>query len=100
VTARVQRAQPLKRRFIFTPPRHLARRTDAATVGVQPEADQNLRVGVIAPRPPLHRGDFGIIAAQIQPPDQLPNRARGVIFLNQSLHLDGAQHHLAAIHTH
>jgi hypothetical protein len=100
ITDRRQRAQPLKGRLVFAPPRHLARRTDAAAVGIQPETDQDLRVGVIAPRPPLHRGDGGIIPAQIQPPHQLPNRARGVIFLNQPLHLDGAQHHLAAIHTH
>ena len=95
-----QRAQPLKGRLVFAPPRHLAPRTDAAAIGIQPETDQDLRVGMIAPRPPLHRGDGGIIAAQIQPPHQLPNRARGVICLNQPLHLDGPHHHLAAIHTH
>ena len=83
MTDRLQRAQPLKGRFIFAPPRHLARRTDAAAVGIEPETDQNLGIGVISPRPPLHRADLGIIPAQIQPPHQLPNRARAVIFLNQ-----------------
>ena len=82
MTDRLQRAQPLKGRFIFAPPRHLACRADAPAIGIQPKTDQDLRVGVIAPRPPLHRANLGVILAQIQPPHQLPKRPRGVIFLN------------------
>ena len=55
---------------------------------------------MLSPRPPFHRGDGGIIPAQIQPPHQLPNRARGVIFLNQPLHLNRPHHHLTPIHGH
>ncbi len=98
VTDRLQPAQPLQRRFIFAPPRHLARRADPAAVGIQPQTDQNLRIGMLSPRPALHRGDRGIIPAQIQPPHQLPNRPRRVIFLNQSLHIDRPHHHLPPIH--
>ena len=64
---RFQTAQPWETRFELALPPHLARRTDATAVGIQPHPDQQLRIGVLAPGVALHRSNLCVIKAQIQP---------------------------------
>src|SRR5271169_1755747 len=94
---RLQPAQPLATRFVFALPRQLARRTDPPAVGVQPQTDQKLRIGVLASRVALHGSDLRVIQTQIQPPDQLPNPTHAVLWLYQLLNIHGAQQQLPPI---
>lgn len=94
---RLQPAQPLAARFVLALSRQLARRTDPTAVGVNPQADQQLRVGVFPPGAPFHRLDPRVIEARVKPPDQLPDQARGVICLDQPFDIDAAQNKLLSI---
>ena len=97
MTDSLQTAQPLAARLILALPRQFPRRTDSAAVGVQPQTDQQLRVGVLASRAAFHCGDLRMIQAQIQSPNQLPNGAHTVVLIYQLLHVHSAQKHLSAI---
>src|SRR6266852_2118903 len=94
---RFQTAQPLEPRFKFALPRHLARRTDAAAVGVQPYTDQQPRVRMLAPSVALDCGNLCVIQSQVQPPYQFPKRTRTVVLVDQLLNIHGAQQDLPAI---
>jgi hypothetical protein len=97
MTHKLQPAQPLATRFVFALPRQFARRTNPAAVGVQPQTDQQLRIGVLSSGTALHRRDLRVIQPQIQPPHQLPNRTHAVLLLHQLLYIHGAQEKLPAI---
>src|SRR5438445_3439236 len=94
---RLHPAQPLATGFVFTLPRQLPRRTDASAIGVQPQTDQELWVGVLSSCAAFHRGNLLVIAAQIQSPHQLPNRTYAVIVIYQLLHIHRPQEHLPTI---
>ncbi len=64
---RFHAAQPLESRFKLALPRHLARRTDAAAVSVQPYTDQQLRVRMLPPGVALDRSNLRMIESQVQP---------------------------------
>src|SRR5438445_3277110 len=94
---RLHPAQPLATGFVFTLPRQLPRRTDASAIGVQPQTDQELWVGVLSSCAAFHRGNLLVIAAQIQSPHQLPNRTYAVIVIYQLLYIHRPQEHLPTI---
>src|SRR5712691_10864632 len=94
---RSQTAQPLQSRFILALPRHLARRTDAAVVGVQPYTDQQLRVRMLAPGVALDRSNLCVIESQVEPAYQFPKRTRTVVLVDQLLNINGTQQDLPAI---
>jgi hypothetical protein len=56
-----QSAQPLQPRFVLALARYLARRIDPPAVGVQPQADQQLRVSMLASGVPFDRRNLGVI---------------------------------------
>src|ERR1035438_3014990 len=93
----LQTAQPLEARFELTLPRHLARRTDSPAVGVQPQADQQLRVRVFPPGAAFDRCNLRMIETQVQSPHHFPKRTRTVILVDQLLNIDRAQQDLPAI---
>ncbi len=64
---RLQSTEPLKTWFKLALPRHFSCRTDSPTVGVQPKTDQQLGVGMVAPRPTLDGFNLRVIPAQVQP---------------------------------
>src|SRR6202035_1769898 len=97
VADRLQPAQPLAARLVLALSRQLARRTNATAVGVNPQADQQLRVGVLPPGAPFHCLDLRVIVAQVQAADQLPDQTRTMIFVDQLLDIDAAQHKLLSI---
>jgi hypothetical protein len=87
----------LAARLVLALSRQLARRTNATAVPVNPQADQQLRIGVLPPGAPFHRLDLREIKAQIQSSDQLPDQTRAMIFVDQPLDIDAAQHKLISI---
>jgi hypothetical protein len=95
MTNGLQPAHPLAARLILALPRQFTRRTDPAAVGVQPQTDQQLRVGMLASGAAFHCGDLRMIQAQIQSPNQFPNGAHTVLVIYQLLH--GVQKQLSAI---
>jgi hypothetical protein len=64
---------------------------DPPAVGVQPQADQQLRVGVLASGVPFDRRNLGVIGAQVQPPHQFPNQARAVVLPDQPIDIHTVQ---------
>src|SRR6266852_6673957 len=92
-----QTTQPLQTRFVLALPRYLARRTDAAAIGVQPQADQQARIRMLAPSMALHRSNLRMIESQVQPANQFPNGTRTVVLVDQVLNIDGTQQNLPAI---
>src|ERR1700680_3938730 len=93
----LQTAQPLQSRFELTLPLDLTSRTDASAVGVQPQADHQLRVRVFAPSAAFDRCNLRIIETQVQSPYHFPKRTRTVILVDQLLNIDRAQQDLPAI---
>src|SRR5579863_8160787 len=94
---RLQSAKPLATRLILAPPRQFPRRTDAPSVGVQPQADQQPRVGVFAPGTSFDRSNLLVIAAQIQAPRQFPDRTDAVVFVHKLLDVHTSKNKLLAI---
>src|SRR5258708_20877994 len=92
-----QTAQPFEPRFVLALPRYLARRTDAPAIGVQPQADQQLRIRMLPPSMALHRSNLRMIQSQFQPAYQFPNRTRPVVLVAQILTIAVPQQHLPAI---
>lgn len=88
---RSETAEPLEPRFKLALPRRLARRTDAAAVGVQPYTNQQLRVRVLAAGVPLDRSNLRVIPSQVQPAYQFPKRTRTVVLVDQLLNIDRTQ---------
>jgi hypothetical protein len=97
VADRLQSAEPLAAGLVLALPRQLACRTHSPAVNVNPQADQQLRVGVLTPGTPFHRLDLRVIEAQVQAANQLPDQARTVIFVDQTFDIDAAEHKLLAI---
>ena len=97
VADRLQPAQPLAPRLVLTLPRQFARRTDPTAIRVNPQADQQLRIGVLSPSPPFDRLNLRVVAAQVQPADQLPDQTCAVVFVDQLLDIDAAQYKLLSI---
>jgi hypothetical protein len=56
--------------LVLAQPCDLPRRTDATAVSVNPEADQELRVGVASSGVPVYGIDAGVVKAQLQLADQ------------------------------
>src|SRR5271156_2934583 len=97
MTDQLQSAQPLAARLMLTLTRQLARRTDTTAIGVQPQADQQPRVGVLASRVSFHCGNLLMIATQIQPPHQLPDRSHAMVFVDKLLDIHASQYKLLPI---
>jgi hypothetical protein len=97
VADRLQPAQPLASRLVLALPRQFARRTCPTTVRVNPQADQQMRSGVLSPGAPFDRLDLRVITAQAQPADQLPDQTCAVIFVDQLLDINAAQCKLLSI---
>ncbi len=97
MTDRLQAAQPLATRFVLALSRQLTCRTHSTAVRVNPQADQQLRVGVLPPGAPFHRLDLRVIKAQIQAADQLPDQACAMILVDELFHIDAAQHQLLSV---
>src|SRR5260370_21156190 len=72
--------QPLQRRFPLAAPRHLPRRPDALTVGVNPQTDQ--QPAIVGGPPAFLFAAFAALveAVQIQAPDPFPNPPRRIVF--------------------
>jgi hypothetical protein len=97
MTHRPQSAQPLASRLVLALTGQFPCRTDAPTVGVQPQTDQQPRVGVFASRAAFHSGYLFMIPAQVQTSGQLPDRPDAVVFVHKLLDIHASQHKLLAI---
>src|SRR5260370_11741008 len=97
MTHRLQSTQPLAARLILALPRQFPRRTDAPAVSVQPQANQQSRVGVLTPSDSFDSGNLLMIAAQVQAPRQFPDRSDAVVFVHQLLNIHTSKNKLSAI---
>src|SRR5260370_33772207 len=97
MTTRLQSTQPLAARLILALPRQFPRRTDAPAVSVQPQANQQSRVGVLTPSDSFDSGNLLMIAAQVQAPGQFPDRSDAGVFVHQLLNIHTSKNKLLAI---
>src|SRR5690348_15346694 len=97
MTYRLQCTQPLAARLILALTRQFSRRTDTPAVSVKPQADQQPRIGVLAPRTSFYCGNLFVIAAQVQASGQLPDRTDAVVFVDQLLDIHASQDQLLPI---
>jgi uncharacterized repeat protein (TIGR03803 family) len=67
-------------------------------VGIQPQADHQLRIRVFAPSAAFDRCNLRIIETQVQSPYHFPKRTRTVILVDQLFNIDRAQQDLPAIY--
>lgn len=79
--------QPLKRRLVVAPPRHLPGRGNPFAVGADPHADQQARVQSRLSGHPLDRANTGIESAQVQLAHELPDGPHRVGGRDQLLHI-------------
>lgn len=69
----------------------------ALAIDIHPQADQRMRVGVFSPRAAFHGRNLRMIKTQVEPADQLPDRAGAVLVVDQTIHIHCAQKKLRSV---
>jgi hypothetical protein len=94
----VKACEPLKGRLILTSTRDLACRTDSTAVRVQPETHEQMRIECRPSSLPLHGPDRGKKTGEVKSTDELPDRASGMIVIDQPFNVHSMPTHLTTIY--